>query len=244
MQAVFRLHKVTKRYGTREVLNVEDLAIPGHKIYTFLGPNGSGKTTLLRIIALLHKNTTGKVEVLGEEVVWSKEQTLRLRRQMAMVTQTSFMFEGSVSANVAYGLKVRGHKGNEVKHRVEEVLDLVGMTSFIKNDTRGLSGGERQKVAIARALAVKPKVLFLDEPTANIDPRSSLEIEKYIKIVNEELNTTIIIVTHNLFQARRLADQIHFMWDGKIIESGTSLEMFQSPQDKRTRLFLVGDAVY
>ena len=244
MQAVFRLRNVTKRYGQREVLNIDDLAIPGHEIYAFLGPNGSGKTTLLRTIALLTRNTTGKVEVLGEEVVWSKEQLLRLRRQMAMVTQTSFMFEGTVFSNVAYGLKVRGKRGKEVKQTVAEVLELVGMTSFMNNDTRGLSGGERQKIAIARALAVKPKALFLDEPTANIDPRSSLDIEKYIRLIKQELNTTIIFVTHDLFQARRLADRIYFLWDGHIIESGSSQEMFQDPKDKRTRLFLLGDAVF
>lgn len=242
MQPIFRLHNVTKRYGQREVLNINDLAIPGHEIYSFLGPNGSGKTTLLRTIALLSKNTTGKVEVLGEQVVWSKEQLLRLRRQMAMVTQTSFMFEGSVFSNVAYGLKVRGQRGKDIKRTVAEVLELVGMTSFVNNDTRGLSGGERQKIAIARALAVKPKVLFLDEPTANIDTRSSLDIEKYIRLIKQELNTTIIFVTHDLFQARRLADRIYFLWDGHIIENGSSQEMFENPKDKRTRLFLLGDA--
>lgn len=244
MQAVFKLHNVTKQYGPREVLNIDGLSIPGHEIYAFLGPNGSGKTTLLRIIALLSRNTSGKVEVLGEELVWSKEQMLRLRRQMAMVTQTAFMFEGTVFSNVAYGLKVRGKRGREIKSTVAEVLDLVGMTAFINSDARGLSGGERQKVAIARALAVKPKVLFLDEPTANIDPRSSLDIEKYIKLINQEMNTTIVIVTHNLFQARRLAERIFFMWDGHIIESGTTREMFQNPRDKRTRLFLLGDVVF
>jgi len=244
MEAVFRLHNVSKSYGQREVLNVNDLTIPGHEIYAFLGPNGSGKTTLLRIIALLARNTAGKVEVLGEEVVWSKDQLLRLRRQMAMVTQTSFMFEGSVFSNVAYGLKVRGQRGQEVRQTVAKVLELVGMTAFINNDTRGLSGGERQKIAIARAVAVKPQVLFLDEPTANIDPRSSLDIEKYIKLIKQELNTTIIMVTHNLFQARRLADRIYFMWDGHIIEDGSTQEMFENPKDKRTRLFMLGDAVF
>jgi len=244
MQPTFRLHNVTKRYGQREVLNVNHLDLPGHEIYAFLGPNGSGKTTLLRIIALLAKNTAGKVEVLGEEVTWSKDQLLRLRRQMAMVTQTAFMFEGSVFSNVAYGLKVRGQRGKEVKQTVANVLDLVGMSSFVNNDTRGLSGGERQKIAIARALAVKPQVLFLDEPTANIDPRSSLDIEKYIRLIKQELNTTIIMVTHNLFQARRLADRIYFLWDGRIIESGSTQDMFENPKDKRTRLFLLGDVVF
>lgn len=244
MPPVFRLHEVTKSYGSREVLKVPELTIPGQQIYAMLGPNGCGKTTLLRILALLHRNTSGRVEVLGEEVDWSKDQMLRLRRQMAMVTQTAFMFEGTVFSNVAYGLKVRGQKGREVKQKVDEVLEMVGMTPFIKEDTRGLSGGERQKVAIARAIALKPQVLFLDEPTANIDPSSSLDIEKFIKQINQDLRTTIMMVTHNLFQARRLSDQVHFMWDGRIIESGSTQEMFDNPQDQRTRMFLLGEAVY
>ncbi|NMC27019.1 MAG: ATP-binding cassette domain-containing protein [Syntrophomonadaceae bacterium] len=141
MQPLFRLHEVTKSFGAREVLNVPELTIPGKEIYAMLGPNGCGKTTILRILALLHRNSAGRVEVLGEGVDWGKDQLLRLRRQMAMVTQTAFMFEGTVFYNVAYGMKVRGQRGKEVKQRVEEALELVGMTPFLKQDARGFSGG-------------------------------------------------------------------------------------------------------
>lgn len=244
MTPVFRLHNIVKRYGPREVLNINDLNVPGQKIYAILGPNGSGKTTLMRIMALLTKNDAGTVKIFNEDIHWGKEQVLKLRRQMTMVTQTSFMFEGSVYNNIAYGLKVRGITDKSIRPVVEKSLKLVGMSAFSSADSRNLSGGERQKAAIARALALEPKVLFLDEPTANIDPQSAVEIERYIQFINRELGTTIILVTHNLFQARRLADEVLFLWDGKMVEKGSGEELFQHAHDQRTRSFLSGETVF
>lgn len=244
MNAEFRLSNVTKHYGPREVLNIDELEIKGGQIYCILGPNGAGKTTLFRIMALLTVNDSGKMNILGEEVNWNKNQLVRLRRQMAMVTQTSFMFEGSVYYNVAYGLQVRKTNEAQQKKKVSECLELLGMQNFINQPARSLSGGERQKVAIARALAVSPRVLFLDEPTSNIDPASALDIERYIRFINQEMGTTIIMVTHNLFQAQRLAEEIFFMWEGKIIEKGNCQELFAAARDKRTRSFLRGETVF
>jgi tungstate transport system ATP-binding protein len=195
-------------------------------------------------MALLTRNDAGTVDALGEDIHWGKKQLLRLRRQMTMVTQTSFMFEGSVYANVAYGLKVRGKMEREIRGAVEKNLNLMGMSAFITADARKLSGGEQQKVAIARALALEPRVLFLDEPTANIDPQSAVEIERYVQFINREFGTTIILVTHNLFQARRLADEVFFIWDGKMVEKGSAWEIFEQPQDERTRSFLSGETVF
>jgi tungstate transport system ATP-binding protein len=192
-------------------------------------------------MALLTTNDTGDLEVLGEQVSWQPSQLLLLRRQMAMVTQSSFMFEGSVFYNVAYGLKARKKPKKEIQKRVQESLELLGMLDFIDAPARYLSGGETQKVAIARALAVRPRVLFLDEPTSNIDPSSSLEIEQYIKHINQQYSTTIVLITHNFFQARRLAQQTSMLWDGHIIEQGPTRDMFHNPQDPRTRRFIKGE---
>ena len=244
MKTPFKLHKVIKRYGNREVLNIDQLMIPGGKIYTILGPNGSGKSTLLRIMALLLVNDEGELEVLGERVTWEKGQLLKLRRQMSMVTQTSFMFQGSVNYNVAYGLRARRINEKKVQKRVREVLEMVGMKAYQEADARTLSGGERQKVAIARAVALNPKVLFLDEPTSNIDSASASEIEKYICRINREQGTTIIMVTHNLFQARRLADEVLFINEGRIIEQGSGQTLFTQAHDERTAAFLRGETVY
>ncbi|NLV22083.1 MAG: ATP-binding cassette domain-containing protein, partial [Syntrophomonadaceae bacterium] len=201
------------------------------------------KSTLLRIMALLLINDEGELEVLGEKVSWEKEQLLHLRRQMSMVTQTAFMFQGSVDYNVAYGLKVRKMNSRLIRERVNEMLEMAGMSAYREADARTLSGGERQKAALARAMAVNPRVLFLDEPTSNIDMASAAEIEKYIRTINKEQGTTIILVTHNLFQARRLADEVIFIYDGRIIERGSAESIFDDPRDQRTLAFLHGDAV-
>lgn len=244
MTPVFKLSEVTKKYGTREVLNIGELEIEEGRIYSILGPNGAGKSTLMRIMSLLTVNTTGRFSIFGENITWTKSQLLRLRRQMAMVTQTALMFKGNVYYNVAYGLKARRTREAEQKRIVEECLDLVGMTDFINYPAQKLSGGERQKVALARVLAVKPRVIFLDEPTSNIDPGSAGEIEEHIKLINSEYNATVILVTHNLFQARRLADEILFLWEGRLLERGSAEHMYTGAVDDRTRAFFRGEIVF
>jgi len=243
MTTQFKLHNIVKRYGSRKVLDIDQLDLQEGRIYTIMGPNGSGKSTLLRIMSLLLVNDEGELEVLSEKVSWEKEQLLYLRRQMSMVTQTAFMFQGSVDYNVAYGLKARKMRSRMIRERVNEMLEMVGMSAYREADARTLSGGERQKVALARAMAVNPGVLFLDEPTSNIDMASAAEIEKHIRTINQEQGTSIILVTHNLFQARRLADEVIFIHEGRIIERGSAGSIFDDPKDKRTLAFLHGEAV-
>lgn len=244
MTPVFKLHNVIKRYGTREVLNIQDLMVAGGGIYGILGPNGSGKTTLLRILALLTISDEGNLSILGQKLRWDKKQLVQLRRQMSMVTQTSFMFQGSVFYNVAYGLRARRLKETEIKKKVYASLELVGMQGFAQAEARTLSGGERQKVAIARALAVQPKIVLLDEPTSNIDAASAVEIENHIRFINQKYGTTIMLVTHNLFQARRLADEIIFLWEGKILEHNSCQAIFEKASDPRTAAFLRGETFF
>lgn len=241
MTTQFKLHNIVKRYASRTVIDIDQLDLQEGRIYTIMGPNGSGKSTLLRIMSLLLVNDAGEIEVMGEKVSWEKEQLLHLRRQMSMVTQTAFMFQGSVNYNVAYGLKARKMKSRLIRDRVNEMLEMAGMSAYKEADAHTLSGGERQKIALARAMAVKPRVLFLDEPTSNIDMASSAEIEKYIRMINKELGTTIILVTHNLFQAQRLADEVIFIYEGHIIERGSGESIFNDPRDQRTLAFLHGE---
>ncbi len=123
-----------------------------------------------------------------------------MRRQMSMVTQTAFMFQGSVNYNVAYGLKARKMKSRLIRDRVNEMLEMAGMSAYKEADAHTLSGGERQKIALARAMAVKPRVLFLDEPTSNIDMASSAEIEKYIRMINKELGQLSFLLPTTSFR--------------------------------------------
>lgn len=244
MTIQFKLSNIKKIYGKREVLNIEHLEIESGYIYSILGPNGSGKTTLLRNMALLNIQDQGDLYVLGEKINWSKAQLLRLRTRFTMLTQSAFMFEGNVYYNMAYGLKIRKKSKKEINKKIDEALKKVGMTAFKYANANNLSGGERQKVAIARSLTLEPEILFLDEPTSNIDPGSALDVEKYIRQINQENKTTIILVTHNLFQAQRLAEKLIILWDGKIIENGDAKKIFANPQDSRSKSFLSGESIF
>lgn len=246
MSKVFRLTNIVKTYGSRDVLKHIDLEIDPGSISAILGPNGSGKTTLLKIMALLVRPDKGEMELLGQRVQWNQDpkELLALRRRMAMVTQPVYMFQGSVINNVSYGLRVRGISSAEQNRQVRRSLEIVGMQDFIDYPARRLSAGEKQKVAIARALVLEPEVLFLDEPTANIDSASAIDIEKTIKSIRENYGSNIIIVTHNIFQARRVADHVCMLWDGALIESGPTDELFKNPRDQRTGAFICGDLYF
>ena len=189
MSRVFKLTSIGKSYGSRDVLTDISLEIGPKTISAILGPNGSGKTTLLKIMALLIRPEEGEMELLGHGQVWErdKKSLLELRRRMAMVTQPVYMFQGSVFNNVSYGLRVRSCSSAEQSRRVRQSLEMVGMQDFIDYPARRLSAGEKQKVAIARALVLEPEVLFLDEPTANIDSASAIDIEKTIKSIREQI---------------------------------------------------------
>lgn len=246
MNRVFKLTSIGKSYGSRDVLKDISLEIAPKTISAILGPNGSGKTTLLKIMALLIRPEEGELELLGHGQVWErdKKSLLELRRRMAMVTQPVYMFQGSVFNNVSYGLRVRRYSSTEQSRRVRQSLEMVGMQDFYDYPARRLSAGEKQKVAIARALVLEPEVLFLDEPTANIDSASAIDIEKTIKCIREQYMSSIVIVTHNVFQARRVADHVYMLWDGELIESGPTAELFSSPQDQRTGAFICGDLYF
>jgi molybdopterin-binding protein len=218
------LKTLTKSYGNQIVLHDINLQIEEGKILGLLGPNGSGKTTLLKILAFLEKPTSGEVEFQGEKV--TEKSAERMRLQSAMVFQRTLLFSNSVYYNVAYGLKMRKLPQNIIKEEVKKVLSLVKLEGFEKRSAKKLSGGEQQRVALARTLILKTKLLLLDEPTANLDPKNTQILEEVIGTVNRELKTTIVMATHNMFQAKSLPQQIALMKDGKISEIGAPAEIF------------------
>jgi molybdopterin-binding protein len=218
------LKNLTKNFDNRTVLEDITLQIEQGEILGLLGPNGSGKTTLLKILAFLEKPTRGEVKFRGEAVTDKNSEPMRLHS--AMVFQKTLLFSTSVYNNVAYGLKVRKLPQNTIKEEVEKALRLVELEGFQKRSAKKLSGGEQQRVALARALVLKTELLLLDEPTANLDPKNTHIMEEVIAKINRELKTTIVVATHNMFQAKVLPHRIALINDGKISEIGETADIF------------------
>ena len=187
---------------------------PG-RTYTLSGPNGSGKSTLLRLLALLETPDTGSVDYLENGAVLPKN--LELRRRFTLVLPRPGIFNTTVFHNVAYGLKIRGVKSGEIEARVSQVLASVGLAHKGLQRALDLSSGETKRLGLARAMVLNPEVLFLDEPTANIDPLNTEIIEEIILKMKAGGAATIILITHDPAQAERLGDQLLFLKDGRLV---------------------------
>ena len=241
-EAVYTLDNLVKRYGQREACNISYLEIYRGEVLGIIGPSGSGKSTLLRMLSFLEPPTSGTLTFEGTESGAGASVSLSTRRKMTMVFQNPLLFNTSVLNNVAYGLRLRGEK--KAKERAQEFLETLGLGGLAKEHSSTISYGEAQRVAMARALIIKPEVLLLDEPTANLDPFNVAVIERLVGEVNQELNTTIVLVTHNVFQAKRLANRIALLLDGKTVEVGPTEELFSQAKDPRTQAFIKGEMVY
>jgi len=218
------LKDVTKVYGTRTVVDNVNLQVREGEILALLGPNGSGKTTILKILAFLENPTSGEVQFQGETVTSKKAE--QARKYSTLVFQKTTVFNASVYNNVAYGLKVRKVPKDILDMEVKKSLKLVKLDGFEKRPARKLSGGEQQRVAIARALVLKTELLLLDEPTANLDPKNVGILEEVIDTVNRENKVTIVMATHNMFQAKKLPHRIALIDEGRITEVGSPAEVF------------------
>jgi tungstate transport system ATP-binding protein len=224
MTVTTELKGVMKAYGNKIVVDAVNLQIHEGEILALLGPNGSGKTTILKILAFIENPTGGEVIFQGEKVNFKNTEKVRL--QSTLIFQKTTLFGTSVYNNIAYGLKLRKVLKETRDREVKKALDLVKLAGFEKRPARKLSGGEQQRVAIARALVLKTKLLLLDEPTANLDPKNAGILEEVIDTVNHENKTTIVMATHNMFQAKKLPHRIALMDEGKITEVGTPAEVF------------------
>ncbi len=241
-ESIYRLRELSKEYNGRRVLQVDDLEIRRGEVFALVGPSGAGKSTLLRLLNFLEPPTDGSVFFLDAEFSADRAVSLALRRRVTTVFQRPMLLNRSVWANVAYGLKLRGQNHSEAL--IRDTLERVGLEGLAHQKARTLSGGEAQRVALARAMVLKPEVLLLDEPTANLDPYNVGLIEDIVRALNHDHGTTLVLVTHNVFQARRLARRVALMLDGRLIEVADVETFFESPHDPRTRAFVRGEMVY
>jgi len=238
----YTLNNVTKVYNGRCVLDIGRLEIYRGEILAVVGPSGSGKSTLLRLLNFLEPPTGGTISFGGEIFTATRDVSLQTRRRVTTVAQRPILLDRSVLANVTFGLRLRGQRDST--SQVQAVLAQMGLTGLSRQPARTLSGGEAQRVALARAIVIEPDVLLLDEPTANLDPYNVSVIEDTVRALNRERGTTVVLVTHNVFQAKRLASRIVLLLDGRIIEVSDTASFFQQPTDPRTAAFVRGEMVY
>ncbi|HEY86098.1 MAG TPA: phosphate ABC transporter ATP-binding protein [Chloroflexi bacterium] len=241
---IYRIKNLTQAYNGRTVLKIDSLEIYAGEILALVGPSGAGKSTLLRLLNFLEQPTAGKVFFAGGAALNGSAPSLEARRKVTTVFQQPALLNRSVGENVAFGLKLRQKSKRAAEPLVAQTLERVGLANLAKSSARTLSGGEAQRVALARALVIQPSVLLLDEPTANLDPYNVKLIEKIIRQANQEQGVSVVLVTHNVFQAKRLAHRTAFLLDGKLIEVSDTPAFFNNPQDPRTAAFARGDMVY
>lgn len=223
------LRDLTKAYGSQLAADHVSLAIPHGEFVCFLGPSGCGKTTVLRMIAGLEPPTSGEILLNGRDITGQPANA----RQFGMVFQSLALFPHlSVGENVGFALKLRGWDARQRKARVEELLDLVRLPGLEKRAVSQLSGGQRQRVAIARALAQEPPVFLLDEPFSALDAKLREEMQTELRLLQQRLKITTVLVTHDQREAMSMADSIVVMGEGKIQQHGPPVSIYKQPANR------------
>jgi len=230
-----QVQNVEKNYGNVKALQNVSFSVDGGKIVVLIGSNGAGKSTLLRIISGLEKPDKGNVLFNNQNL-----PEFEMRKISTLVFQRTAMFSRSVYDNLAYGLRIRSVPKEEINKKISDALSAVGLKGFEKRRAKKTSGGEQQRISLARALLLNPKIMLLDEPTANLDPNSGRTIEKTINN-SKNSETIIILATHNLGQAKRLADVVVHMQEGRIVEVANTKDLFENPKQEVTRKFIHGE---
>ena len=221
-------NSLVRAYDGRRVVDVDHLVVGQGQVVAVLGPNGAGKSTLFRMLALLESPDEGVVSYFGSPVTARDKAA---RRRVASVFQRPFLFQGKVRSNVAYGLRVRRLSRKEVRSRVAQALELTGIEHLASAEVKTLSGGEAQRVALARALVVEPSILFLDEPTSNLDVDVRHRLRRDLKAIVERLGMTVVLITHDRGEAFSLAQKVVLMRDGRIVQQGDVDEVYSQPKD-------------
>jgi tungstate transport system ATP-binding protein len=223
---IFKISDLTKRYNDRTILDIPALSFKHGTIYGLQGPNGAGKTTLLNILALLEYPTSGSVFYKSKAVQYAEPYLQRLRKEVILVDQLPLLFTTTVFKNVEFGLKIRGIEKEARQRRVLKGLDMVGMGDFAQAPAYQLSGGETQRVALASRLVLKPEVLLLDEPTANVDAASAQQIKDASLMARREWGTSLIIASHDRDWLYEVCDEVMHLFRGRLIGAGEENVIF------------------
>lgn len=242
-----QIENLQVKFGSSQILNNINLSFSDQKLHAIIGPSGCGKTTLLKSLNRtleLEKGylVTGQVKLSGENIYHHKD-TSSIRKRIGLVFQTPVALPLSIKENVLFGVRYFGERNKTKLNEIcESCLRQAGLWEEVKdklNDpARELSGGQIQRLSIARVLAVSPEILLLDEPCSNLDPSATKIIEELLKKLAKQL--TIILVTHNLFQAKRIAEVTTFLMNGQVIEVGETETLFANPKKQETRDFISG----
>ena len=232
---MYKLTSIRKQYSNKIILDIEDLEIRQGELLTIIGPNGAGKSTLLRLLHFLEAPEKGEIHYGGSRIHYPV--SLAFRRRIGMVFQRATLFNRSVRDNIQYGLKLRG---KSLDGEVSAIIDRLDLHDLLSENARTLSGGEAQRVALAQTLVLQPEVLLLDEPTANLDPYNAGLIEDIIRTYRENGSPTIILVSHHVTQALRMADRVAVIFSGRIIEIVDAEGFVENSKDPRTVDFVEG----
>jgi len=235
-------------YGTNRALKDVSLSLPERQVTGMIGPSGCGKSTLLRVLNRMYdlypgQRATGEVLMDGENIIAPDIDVNRLRSKIGMVFQKPTPFPMSIYDNISFGVKLHERLAKSaMDERVEWSLTRAALWSEVKDRLRtnalGLSGGQQQRLCIARSIAVRPEVILLDEPTSALDPISTLKVEELIDELKQDF--TLAIVTHNMQQAARVADQVAFFYLGEMVEVGPAAQIFTAPRQRRTQEYITG----
>jgi phosphate transport system ATP-binding protein len=236
-------------FGDLRVLKDVNLDIPANKITVIIGPSGCGKTTLLKSLNRLLDTADGvriggQVLLDGENIYAPRTEVTRIRKKMGLLSQRPQVLPMSVYDNVAYGPRIHGLRSKrDLDRRVGHYLKVAGLWEEVKDRLREpasvLSVGQQQRLCLARGLAVEPEIILGDEPTSALDPQSSQNVERRLMELKQDY--TVVVVTHILRQARRVADYLAFLYLGELVENGPADEVFANPRDPRTRAYLTGE---
>ncbi len=232
-------------YGKQHALKDVNVDIPRHHITVIVGPSGCGKSTLLksmnRLVELAPQSRmNGTITLDGESIYGSNVDVTEVRARIGLLAQKPFPLPMSIYNNVAYGPRIHGRKVDSMDRLVQRYLEAVELWDEVKDRLKGpatgLSVGQQQRLCLARALAVKPEILLCDESTSSLDPISARAIERLLTALKQQY--TVVMVTHDLAQARRVADYVIFMWLGEVVEQGFAPDIFEHPHEDRTRAYL------